>query len=245
MLGLLKAKTLPLMAGGTALVTILTCYTISSLLGHTPIWLPDITHASRGSPERYIFRLGMSISCFLFVIIWFCVRGWANQVCGDTKIHFLSASNQKLSFIGAGGSMLLLLGSMCIEPGTLMPWTIHTIGASGFFACQIYSIICCTKNIGNAVSEAEKKGSFPSGVSPGAFRVKKACIYAFYSILVYTVICRLFVNSKALGALAEWMATATVMVWVVSLSYDFEASKMYCGVMEPNNNEATGKGAGL
>lgn len=45
--------------------TILFCYVVAVGLGHVPAWLPMISDCAVEAPERYFFRLGLSLGAFL------------------------------------------------------------------------------------------------------------------------------------------------------------------------------------
>ncbi len=240
--GGLKAQLLPVKAAILAIVTICTCYLTSSvILGHTPLWLPDITHCARGSPERYFFRIGMSCSCCMLVVVWLMTASWAEKVCNPWRkpgsLSFCSGchavSNEKAGLYGAVGCLLLIMGSCCIEPDD-MPWTFHTIGATGFFICQMVAIYGITTNITKAVQEAEARGAgFPQGVDPSSLKTKHYCLYAFAVLLGLEILFPIVGYHGPCGQLLEWLLTANVMVWVTSLAGDFKASKLYAAAVEP------------
>ncbi|QDZ23172.1 hypothetical protein HOP50_09g57110 [Chloropicon primus] len=236
-LGGLQVESVPIKAAILALGTIATCYITSSvLLKHTPLWLPDITHCARGSPERYFFRIGMSISCCMLIGVWVTVATWAESVCKSLKLRQCCTAlpNEKASLCGAVGCLLLIMGSCCIEPGDEMPWTFHTIGASGFFICQIVAMCSVTSNVSKAVRQAEESGLVaPAGVSPAALSIKHWCIRAFWALLALEVVFRIVGVNGGTGALLEWLLTANVMVWVISLSLDFQRCKLYAAFVEP------------
>ena len=45
--------------------TILLCYALAVGLGHVPAWLPMISDCAVQAPERYFFRMGLSLGAFL------------------------------------------------------------------------------------------------------------------------------------------------------------------------------------
>ena len=236
-LGGLKAETVPIKAAILALGTIFTCYLTSSvLLGHTPLWLPDITHCARGSPERYFFRIGMCTSCCMLVLVWVTTGVWADRVCkehGTRGSCCKALPNDKSALTGAIGCLLLIMGSCCIEPGDMMPWTFHTIGATGFFLCQVFAMCSVTSNVSSAARAAEESGLVVHGVSPMGLVIKKWCVKAFYALLALEAILPICGVKGPTGAVLEWLLTANVMVWVVSLSYDFSAAQLYAAYVEP------------
>ena len=179
----------------------------------------------------------MSCSCCLLIGVWLTVSTWVERVCGayPRSSSFCRAlPNDKSCLYGAVGCLLLIMGSCCIEPGNEMPWTFHTIGATGFFLCQVISMCSITSNLSKAAREAEKLGQeAPSGVSPLGLKVKRGCVHAFVVLLCCEAALPLLGVPGWGGALLEWLLTATVMVWVVSLSYDFEQAKLYAAFVEP------------
>ena len=48
--------------------TILLCYTVATLLGHVPVWLPMISDCAVYPPEKYPFRWGIVLSAALFAL---------------------------------------------------------------------------------------------------------------------------------------------------------------------------------
>ena len=205
----------------------------------------SVTHCARGSPERYFFRIGMSCSCCLLIGVWVTVATWADRVC---MAHGSSAScchalpNEKACLCGAVGCLLLIMGSCCIEPGDEMPWTFHTIGASGFFICQVFAMCSVTSNVTRAAREAEKAGVIaPVGLSLSALQIKQACVYAFYFLLGLEILFPLVGWTGWHGALLEWLLTVNVMVWVMSLSLDFKQAQLYAAFVEPQSPSAPTK----
>ena len=126
------------------------------------------------------------------------------------------------------------MGSCCIEPGNEMPWTFHTIGATGFFLCQIAAMCSVTSNVTRAAKEAERAGvAAPGGLNPLALKVKHFCVNAFFVLIALNAVLPLVGVPGPVGAVIEWLLTANVMAWVVSLSLDFQQAKLYAAFVEP------------
>ena len=109
--------------------------------------------------------------------------------------------------------MLLCISTSTISDGKDMNWTLHTIGATGFFLIAIY--MC----------------SVASSVYRKLYLKKQFCNFYSYQLKKYInfflIICIVIYIADALklihiGSLLEWTLTFYIMAFFFSLYFDFD-----------------------
>ena len=93
-----------------------------------------------------------------------------------------------------------------------MNWTLHTIGASGFFVVTLYLMLVASKVYRN-LWKVKPFCSYSS------YWVKKYCNFLLLGLITVALLDALkIVETDALG---EWLATFFVMGYVLTLYWDF------------------------
>ena len=156
--------------------------------------LPDITHCVLKQPERGLFLT-------LFMPACMCMAGsWA---MGAAK----SPTAWKLGLVACA---LLIMGEAMLDEHP--NWTLHTIGASGFF---LFSMI------------AECLRAWQSGgEKPGSLTAKKVISVFNVAVILVDLVLALLKQPSWTQNLCEWTAAFTVIAYHATFAYDLTAARI-------------------
>merc|ERR1711916_85814 len=211
-----QASRLPIIGATLAGVTILTTYCLTVWEQLQPAWLPDITHTAMGSPQRYIFRMGLIPASMIISFMWFQVYAWVCHVLtavNPPDSSTTKSASYKMCCIGAIGGLCLVVSSSCIEEGP-MPWTTHTIGATSFFVLTIFAQFHHTDLCATLVDSGY--------MSQSSYGIKW-WMKMIQLVLLLGEVASIFITWPWFGNLLEWLLTLTALIWFVSLSGDFQS----------------------
>ena len=86
----MRFSLVPLLANGIGLVSVFSSYIIAAIMGHIPLFLPDITHCGLYAPERFVFRGGFLPACLLLILQWHVVKICTDPLVSLPLSHTLS-----------------------------------------------------------------------------------------------------------------------------------------------------------
>uniref|UniRef100_A0A7S4UZL1 CWH43-like N-terminal domain-containing protein n=1 Tax=Paramoeba aestuarina TaxID=180227 RepID=A0A7S4UZL1_9EUKA len=212
-----KCYTAPIFAGTLAAVTIAVCYYFSCIVNGTSNCWPatDITHTARYPPAEYIFRVGIPIAMVILMQVWWVIFSWLKAEEGNTRW-----GNPLLGFafiFGIMGAVLLIIASVLIQPGQ-MDWTLHTIGATGFFLFTFVAQVIVTGHLASLMA------TNPTITSPMSLKIKQTTVSLFFTALITDAINELGYGpfGPNLGNVVEYFVTLMVLIWFVSCAIDFK-----------------------
>ena len=209
------AALVPLAAVGLSFFVIITCYFIAVAHGHVAPGLsnlPDITHCVLHLPARAVF-LGLFIPAILLMALsWLLAASVLAPAGPALSLGWVAAG------LGVCGCGLLLMGESVLDPEP--NWTVHVLGASGFFLITMI---------------AEALFAVAAGRVPAAGgRLSPRSIFAKRAVAGFNVF--LVLLDVVLGAsgwakhhnthLLEWILAFTVMGFHLSIAADLRGAKL-------------------
>lgn len=194
----MPAAVLPALASVLGVVAIVSAYAYAVIRGDQQFGLhnlPDITHCVLKQPERGLFLTIFMPACMLMAGSW-----------------MLGAPNSKTAWIfGVVGSLLLVLGEAMLDAKP--NWTIHTIGASGFFLCTMVAQVA--------------RAWAPSARETRASLNAKRLIAGFnLGLLVLDGVLALCKAPAWAPNLIEWTLSFTVAAFHATFAYDLRNARI-------------------
>ena len=195
----LPAAILPAAASVLGVVAIASAYVFAVVRGDQPFGLhnlPDITHCVLKQPERGLFLTLFMPACMMMAASW-----------------MLGAPHSRTAWItGVSGSFLLVVGEAMLDAKP--NWTIHTIGASGFFLCS-------------TVAQVVRAWSPAANETRGSLNTKRALAgFTVGALLVDGVLALTKVGSPWAPNLIEWTLAFTVAAFHATFAYDLKGASI-------------------
>lgn len=206
----------PIFAGALATVTIALCYFISVNNGTTGAWpKTDITHSARYPPAEYIFRIGIPVAMVILQQVWWVMWSWIHAE--SVRLGVSTGTENAFFILGVVGANLLIVASVLIQPGD-MDWTLHTIGATGFFLCTFLAQLMATFKLKHL---RKHDNTVTTDMS---MRLKKHSVGYIFFVLLIDGLSGLgyFPFWPYLGNILEYTLTLLVLIWFISCSLDFK-----------------------
>jgi len=193
----MPAYIIPAAAAGLGILALILAYAQAILRGDQQPGitnLPDITHCVLKQPERGLFLT-------LFMPACMCMAGsWG---LGAAR----SPTAWKLGLVACG---LLIMGEAMLDEHP--NWTLHTIGASGFF---LFSMI------------AECFRAWQSGgEQPGSLTAKKVVAVFNVTVIVIDLVLALTKQPGWTQNLCEWIAAFSVVAYHAIFAVDLSAARI-------------------
>jgi len=221
----LHAQFLPLFSGFLAIVTILVCYTLAVLSGHTaPFPNTDITHCALGYPERFVFRIGMIPSMCGMVAFWFLVYGWI--VTEETRQNITNSSNLKILQFGVLGAICLIIASSVLESDGSTQWTIHIIFAVSFFLFTTIAQVLTSKRLG------QLRKINTSLLTESSYNVKLTCNLTATIILFADILFSIVGGQSWMLNVCEWTLTFIILIYTFTFYNDFRKNNIVLSVTQ-------------
>ena len=182
--------------GGIAIVA---SYVMAVVRGDQPFGithLPDITHCVLKQPERGLFLTLFMPACMLQAGSW--MVGAAGTPHAKTTATW-----------GVVSCALLILGEAVLDAHP--NWTIHTIGASGFFLAAM-------------VAQVMRSRAGAPNEEPRSLRAKRIIAGANVSIVLLDGVLALLKAPIWMANLCEWTLAVTVLLFHCTFAYDLHGA---------------------
>ena len=184
--------------GGTAIIA---SYTMAVIRGDQPFGithLPDITHCVLKQPERGLFLTLFMPACMLQAGSW--LAGAAGAPHGNTAAIW-----------GVVSCALLILGEAMLDAHP--NWTVHTIGASGFF-------------LGAMVAQVMRARKAAPNEAPKSLLAKRIIAGTNVGILLLDGVFALLKAPIWMANLCEWTLALTVLLYHCTFAYDLHGARL-------------------
>jgi hypothetical protein len=204
----LNAAYLPATAVGLGIAALACAYAMATHDGTQPTGitnLPDITHCVLKMPERGVFLFLFMPACALMAMSWWMTAA-GNGACGT---------------VGVIACVLLIMGEAALDAHP--NWTIHTIGATGFFLLS-------------GVAQVMRAISGP-GDEPASLRAKRIIAAIFVLLLVADGALALVKAPSWSTNLIEWTLAVDVVFFHATIAYDLRGSRLQ--LLAPQTSRVT------
>ena len=199
----MPAAALPASAALLGTVAIVSAYVFAVLRGDQKPGLtnlPDITHCVLKQPERGLFLTLFMPACVIQAGSWL-VGSW-NQ-------------SPKAAIFGAAACFLLVVGEAALDAKP--NWTVHTVGASGFF------LLSMVAQVMRATASARPND-----------RGKRLIASINVCLLVLDGILALFKAPAWSANLIEWTLSFLVVAYHVTFAADLKGARLALLLPEPS-----------
>jgi hypothetical protein len=135
---------IPFLAALVAIVNILISYHIAVNQGNAdPFPYTDITHTMIHWPEYLFGRIGLITSSLLMVFTWYIVAWFLQTQASivNAKGNNVTVNGKSIISTGTFACFMLCISTATMSDGGDMNWTLHSIGATGFFILILYLFV--------------------------------------------------------------------------------------------------------
>lgn len=199
----MPAAFLPASASALGAVAIMSAYVFAVARGDQQFGLhnlPDITHCVLKQPERGLFLTLFMPACFLQAGSWL-VGSWGHS--------------RKAATIGVIACFLLVVGEAALDAKP--NWTIHTIGASGFF------LLSMVAQVMRATVYAR-----PRDASKRLIASVNVCLLVIDGVLA------LLKAPAWANNLMEWTLSFTIIAYHATFAADLKGARVVLVLPEPS-----------
>lgn len=202
-------------------------YYLTARDGHEPWCIPHIdgcaTITSTGVyyPAAYVFRAFLISASIVFVLWWYCARGWLESVASVGKLHRIRWMVNISIF-----ASLLLVASIAVLGESILPsgdhrltWRFHSVTAVFFFLTTSICQILMTHRMYQLKSQL--------GVSFGGLAFKAVLAISQLLLLLVFLIRQLGgQSSPELIAIVEWWLATLSSLFLLTGYWDWKEFKL-------------------